>query len=213
MNKLLHGALVAGLAAALAGPAHAALTTTPGDITPVGGLIDFEAYDGFLTTGPEMLNASVTFTGDEGSTLGAFIADLNTNGLWGAGNKFAATGVLGELRFTFAAGQSVQAAGALVNHFEDAAFPFAVVVSAYGQNNQIIETHTVTVTTAPDSLNAGLFVGITRPSADIRSISFKGYGVVLDNLAYTAPVPEPTSLALLAAGLAAVGFVARRRRV
>jgi hypothetical protein len=72
--------------------------------------------------------------------------------------------------------------------------------------------NTVTINTAPDSLNEGLFVGIVRPSADIRSISFKGYGVVLDNFTYATPVPEPTSLALFAAGLAAVGFVARRRR-
>jgi hypothetical protein len=205
-------AVAAALAAALAAPAHAVLTTNPGDIAPAAGLIDFEAYDGFVTTGPEALDANVVFTGDQGSVLGAFIADLNGNGLWGAGNKFAATGLLGELRFTFANGQKVQAAGALVNHYELPGFPFAVVVSAYGQNNQIIETHTVMVDTAADSLNEGLFVGILRPSADMRSISFKGYGVVVDNFAYTAPVPEPGTLALLAAGLATVGFMARRRR-
>jgi hypothetical protein len=205
-------AAAAALAATLAAPAQAVLITDPAAVTPLAGLIDFEAYDGLVTTGPEMLSPSVIFTGDAGSMLGAFIADLNTNGLWGAGNHFAATGLLGELRFTFADGQKVQAAGALVNHFEVAPFPFAVVVSAYGQNNQIIETYTVTVDTAPDSLNEGLFVGIARPTADIRSISFKGYGVVLDNFAHTTPVPEPGTLALLAAGLATVGFIARRRR-
>ncbi len=212
MDKFSHITLTASLLAVLVAPAQAALTNNPGAIAPVGGLIDFETFDGFVTTGPVMLNTNVVFTGDTGSTLGAFIADLNGNGLWGAGNYFAATGLLGELRFTFESGQTVQAAGALVNHFESAPLPFAVVVSAYGQNNQIIETHTVTINTAPDSLNEGLFVGIVRPSADIRSISFKGYGVVLDNFTYATPVPEPTSLALFAAGLAAVGFVARRRR-
>jgi hypothetical protein len=211
-TAFLRIALAATLAAALSAPAHAVLTNNPGDIAPAGGLIDFERYDGFVTTGPEMLNADVIFTGDQGSVLGAFIADLNTNGLWGAGNHFAATGLIGELRFTFANGQQVKAAGALVNHFELPGFPFAVVVSAYGQNNQIIETHTVVVDTAADSLNEGLFVGIVRPSADMRSISFKGYGVVVDDFAYTTPVPEPGTLALLAAGLGAVGFMARRRR-
>lgn len=212
MFKLSQLAIGAALAAALAAPAQAVLTTDPGDVMPMAGMIDFESYDGLVTTGPEMLDANVVFTGDAGSMLGAFIAELGSNGLWGAGNKFAATGLVGELRFTFADNQFVQKAGALVNHFEMAPLPFAVVISAYGQNNQIIETHTVMVNTAEDSLNEGTFLGIVRPTADIRSISFKGYGVVVDNFAYTAPVPEPGSLAMLAAGLAAVGFMARRRR-
>lgn len=212
MFNLSQLAIGAALAAALAAPAQAVLTTDPGDVMPMAGMIDFESYDGLVTTGPEMLDANVVFTGDAGSMLGAFIAELGSNGLWGAGNKFAATGLVGELRFTFADNQFVQKAGALVNHFEMAPLPFAVVISAYGQNNQIIETHTVMVNTAEDSLNEGTFLGIVRPTADIRSISFKGYGVVVDNFAYTAPVPEPGSLAMLAAGLAAVGFMARRRR-
>jgi hypothetical protein len=212
MNKLSQFASIVGLAAALAAPAQAALTNNPGDIVPVGGQVDFEAFDGLITAGPEMLNGTLVFTGDSGSILGAFIADLNTNGLWGAGNKFAATDLQGELRFSFAGGQFVQGVGALVNHFEEDGTPRSVVVSAFGLNNELIETHTVMVNTAPDSLNEGLFIGITRPMAEITSISFSGYGLVLDNLSYTAPVPEPASLLLLAAGVAAVGFVVRRRK-
>jgi PEP-CTERM motif len=204
-------AAATALAAVLVAPAHAVLTTSPADISPLGGGVDFEAWDGFVTTGPESLNADVIFTGDTGSTLGAFIADLGGNGIWGAGNKFAATDIVGELRFTFAGGSFVQKAGAFVNHYELPALPLAVVVSVYGENNLIIETHTVTIDTADSSYNEGLFVGIVRPSADIRSISFKGVGVVVDNLAYTAPVPEPGAFAMLLAGLGAVGFMARRR--
>jgi len=205
-------AFTAALALAAVLPAHAAVTNDPAAIAGPTQTVDFEAFDGLMTTGPVMVAPSLTFTGDQGSELGAFIADLGDNGLWGAGNKFAATDFIGELRFTFNDGLVSAGAGALVNHFALSPLPFSVVISAYGQNNQIIETHTAMVNTGPDSLNEGLFLGIVRPQADIRSISFKGNGVVIDNLVFTTPVPEPGTYALLLAGLAAVGFVARRRR-
>lgn len=204
-------AAVAALALATL-PAHAALIGDVGAITAPASTIDFEAYDGLLTTGPVLIAPDVVFTGDTGSELGAYVRDLHDNGAWGVGNHFAAGGFVGELRFTFAGLSS--GAGAFVNHFAFDALPgLAIVVSAYGQNNEIIESHTVTVDTSFDSYNEGLFVGISRPMADIRSVSFKGVGVVVDDFAYAAlaPVPEPETYALLLAGLMAVGYAARRR--
>jgi hypothetical protein len=201
--------LAAAMVAAL--PVQAALTHDAADILDPN-VVDFSAYDGFFTTGPEMIAPGVVFTGDTGSQLGAFIADLGTNGLWGAGNHFAAGDAIGELRFTFTEGVT-RGAGAFVNHFAlGGLFPFSVVVSAYGENNQIIETHTVTVDTADDSLNDGLFVGIVRPTADVRSIAFKGNYVVVDDFTFTTPVPEPETYAMMLAGLGLIGFMARRRK-
>ena len=203
--------LVLAMAAAL--PAHAALTNNPLDVLDVNNLvIDFEAYDGFLTMGPELMAPGVVFTGDAGSILGAHIADLGGNGLWGAGNHFAATDFIGELRFTFTDGPT-RGAGAKVNHYDlGLLFPLSVVVSAYGDNNQIIETHTVRVDTDVDSLNEGLFIGIVRPTADIRSIAFKGNYVVVDDFSYTTPVPEPETYAMMLAGLGLLGLTVRRRK-
>jgi len=203
--------IAAAVIAAATLPAQAVLIDNAGALAAPTKVIDFEAYDGFLTSGPEMLAANLTFTGDAGSELGAFVRDLGDNGAWGVGNHFAASGLVGELRFTFGALSS--GAGAFVNHYGlDAFAGLAVVVSAYGDNNQIIETHTLSIDTAFDSYNEGLFVGISRASTDIRSLSFKGVGVVVDDFAYANPVPEPETYALMLAGLGVVGLLARRRR-
>ncbi len=193
-------------------PAHAALTNDPGAIAGPTQSVDFEAFDGLLTTGPVLVAPTLLFTGSPGSELGAFIADLGDNGLWGAGNKFAATDLVGELRFTFSEGLLSQGFGALVNHLALPSEAFSVVITAFGASNELLESHTVSVSTSADSLNAGLFLGIVRSVADIQSVSFNGTGVVVDDLMFTTAVPEPGTYALLLAGLAAVGFVARRRR-
>jgi len=206
--QLLAVALAATAATTLTLPAHAVLVNNAAALGATS-LVDFEAYDGLLTSGPVAVAADVAFTGDDGSELGAYIRDLNDNGAWGVGNHFAASGFVGELRFTFNGLSS--GAGAFVNHFALDVLPFSMVVSAYGDNNQIIETHTMMVDTAFDSYNEGVFLGIQRASADIRSISFKGVGVVVHNFAYSSPVPETGTWALMLAGLAGVGFLRTRQ--
>ena len=209
MNTNLIAAL--GLASAALLPAHAMLVNDASQIALPSVVADFEGFDGLLSTGPVLVGPGVTFTGDAGSELGANNRDLGENGLWGGfGNHFAAGANVGELRFTF--GQLSSGAGAFVNHYALSALPLGLVISVYGDNNQIIETHAVTVATDINGYDEGVFLGITRANADIRSISFKGLGVVVDNVTVTTAVPEPQTYALLLAGLALVGAAAKRRR-
>ncbi len=198
-------ALILASAAALALPAHAGLTSNVADIGNAL-TITFEDYDGYLTEGPEAVAPGVTFTGTAGSQLGAYIADLGDNGLWGLGNHFAATGVVGSLHFTFDDAYT-SAAGAYLNSFDGS----AMAVIAYGENDQILESYIVSFDGDNSDWNNGQFFGITRDSADIRAIAFMGMGLVADDMTYAAPVPEPETYAMMLAGLGLLGFMAKRR--
>lgn len=205
------------LAAVAAGPAHAALTSDPGTIGSPGTIntVTFDDFDGLIGVGPTQVGASigldVVFTASLSSTLGANIAVLGTNGEWGAGNVFAATGDAGTtgfglLHYTFT-GKVSSGAGALVNAFDGG----PILLIAYGADTTILEAHVVTTST-PGGFNEGSFFGIVRPSADIRAIAFGGSGLVMDDLTFNTPVPEPQTWAMMALGVGLVGVIAARRR-
>lgn len=207
----LHAIATAALAAATALPSQALLLTDPAALGGGSLVIDFEAFDGLLTSGPVTLAPGVVFTGDSGAELGANVRDLGDNGVWGANGFFAAGGVSGELRFSFDAAPAA-GAGAFVSHFASDALPFAlaVEVSVYGANNQILETYGITVDASATDYNVGQWVGVARAEGDIRAISFKGVGVVADNLSVSA-VPEPGTWAMLLGGVAVLGALRRRQ--
>jgi len=198
-----------------AAPAQAALTSSMGDIGSPN-TITFDDFDGLIGVGPTQVGASigqdVVFTASLASTLGANIADLGSNGIWGAGKMFAATGTaddvmpgFGLLHYTFN-GKVTKGAGAMLNAFN--AGPILMI--AYGADTTILEAHVVQVST-PDGFNEGGFYGIVRNASDIRAIAFGGTGLVMDDFVFTTPVPEPEAYALMLAGLGLIGWAARRR--
>lgn len=207
-NSLVAALAGFGLAVG-AGSSHALLWTAP--VPTPTTVVTFDGYDGFVTSGPELVAPGVTFSGSS-STLGAFVADVGTNGIWGVGKVFAGLGSFfepvssGTMLFNFG---SVATAGAFVNVF---APDGKVTVTAFGAGGVTLESYEVTIDT-PNGENAGLFLGIGRASAEIQGLSFSGTGVVLDDLSLsTTVVPLPPSALLLLGGLAAMGWAGRRKR-
>ena len=93
--KLIAAALAAAAMAAPAGAAQISAITNP------DGVATFDSFDQALTSGPidtpvtsapGLMAPSVDFSATVDSTLGADIAELGANGIWGAGRLFAALG-------------------------------------------------------------------------------------------------------------------------
>lgn len=201
---------VAAAALAAIAPAHAALVNNASSFA-AATVANFDVFDALLSTGPVAVAPGVTFTGTQ-TTLGASAASLGSNGSWSAiaGDRFASSGGpeagFGLLHFTFD-NAAASAAGAFLNSYNGG----PILMAAYNAAGQMVEAHFVSVVTGQSGVNAGSFFGIARASADIRSIAFGGVGLVIDDLRFTAPVPEPEAWAMLLAGLGLIGSLARRR--
>lgn len=229
-----HRPLVLALALAGAGAAHAQSTPvipSPGMITNAASIlgsaavITFNGWDNLLTTGPinigAEVGANVLLSSAPNARLGASEQDLGNNGLWGArfeetptgdGNFLASAFIAtrGEFGFTFDTG--VSAVGGYFNQFQGTGVGNTLTFLAYDRDGNVIDLFTYRVDTDAFGYNEGQFLGFQHASADIYGFGIADGTFVVDNLTYTAPVPEPGTIALMLAGLGAVGFSVRRRR-
>ncbi len=224
-------AVAAGLLLAQ-GLAQAALVQSPSGFA-AAQVVTFDSFDGLLSTGavdvgtPD-IGSAVTLRSLFDLEIGAHQRDLGANGLWGArgtpdsglvdtptgSGPFVATGLAPVGLLSFSLAQPVAGIGAWFNQYQDFdAAPGNFTLLAFDALGNTLESYTVGVDTAWDGYNEGSFFGIHRGAADIFGFAVTGSDVVLDNLTLTtAPIPEPGSYALMAAGLGLVGWLTRRRQ-
>jgi hypothetical protein len=230
MSKQVTLALVAATMVGLLaqGAAQAAAVDTDGAFG-AAQRVTFNAMEGLFLANPvdvgtAEVGRAVLLSSGLTTELGAVQRDLGENGLWGArgnpvdglvdtptgsGNFLA--NAEAALRFDFAAG--VDGVGAYLNQYRFDGVVNSISLNAYGQNGALLESFDYSISTPFDSYNEGKFLGFKRAAADIYAFSVVGSSVSLDNLSFTAAVPEPESYALMLAGLGLLGAVARRRQV
>ncbi len=146
--------------------------------------------------------------GAAGANLGAYdYGDANGVALFGVGPLTGAADGFGAISARFAS--PVSALGFQLRDADGG----AITLSLYRLDGSLIQS--VDLSGRTDG-----FFGFSRSgaTADVAGFSLTNrdgyYGVSLDNLVLSAvaPVPEPGSYALMLAGMAVVGGVARRRR-
>lgn len=208
----------AALFAATALPAQSLLTATVNGMTQV---TDFSASctngngNGYYCfgSGPREVGKngfSVQYTATNAQSLIGFdVYHLIDNGDW-QGIYYGATNMESSVvRFTFAT--AVSSVGAIINYAPGFGTP---TIRALDASNNVIATFGLIgpASISTTGLNAGAFRGISSTSANISSFEISGSYIATQNLSASGltTVPEPSTIALVGAGL--LGIVVLRRR-
>jgi len=229
MNAMRKLGALAGLLGLAAMPVHADLLTSPAQLpsTPINLLFTFDTPTGSNLNAPVAIGNGVTFstTGGAGSLGEAELGiwSLGSNGFWSLGKTFAAVdgdfdsnGFPAEMIFDFG-GLLVQGVGGFMNFDPDfiygapLAFPLPLYIAAFDINGVLLEDYELPLINTAGGFNEGMFYGIGREQADIARFVISGPYAVVDDLQIAA-IPVPPSLALMGAGLLALGWQAARGR-
>lgn len=218
--------LLAAVALAAAASAHAELITSPAEM---GSGLLVQTFDEVFDTSTPRVQIGASVGADVGvsaangplifgAPFGAW--SLGDNGEWTSAQSFVGVdgglddaGHIGTLVFDFG-GKTVSQVGALLNFDPGYTYgfglPLPLYIAAYGVDGTLLDSYELPVST-PGAVGEGAFFGIRLASAQIARFEVSGPYAVVDDLSFTAPVPEPSSWALMAAGLAAVAVMRRRR--
>jgi hypothetical protein len=233
MNTYGKCLVLGALLCAGASAARADLITDALGVGPGANVLSFErGNDGMTVNDSNGIDTAIvvnftTANGDRviGAPLGLW--DLGGNGFWSTALTFGAVdggvdlnGNTALMSFDFN-GLTVQKIGGFLNFNPDFTYggglPLPLFIAAYALDGTLLEGQDLPISTPPDgnnveALNQGAFYGFSRQDADIAKFVVMGPYAAVDNLTFTTPVPEPSTWALLVAGLLAVGAVARRRQ-
>lgn len=192
--KAITRSIVSSILLFCAFTSQAALLTSQGDI-PSPTLIDFSTQPTVSgVSGPIQIGDAVAMdvTVDGVPNSGFYTNYSNwglcENGNWGAPQTYISANDArpGMIRVAFNDGP-VSAVGGFMNHApcESA----TLIISAYDAGMNLLESYDITAdAVTPGGFNAGVFRGISRPSADIAYFTIFGGVPVLDDVTFTSGV-------------------------
>ncbi|MCX6596901.1 MAG: PEP-CTERM sorting domain-containing protein [Acidobacteria bacterium] len=223
--NLRHTLSLAVLAAASITSLQAGLVSSSAGFTGTQ-VVDFNQFGYYsFSAGPtavsNLVGVPVEFTATtEAAVMGSGGYGLGDNGYWNLTHA-GLNSSSGYMQFTFLGG-AVQAVGGFINY---APYYYGeAIIEAIGAGGTVLESYSLSnlaPISTPYATDGGAFRGIARNTADIEAFRLHNAFIVLDDLTFggyagssisSTATPEPGSIGLAAAGLAALALTIRRKR-